>query len=168
MKELHSPWVFWDQGNVPGAPEAIGKFPEQMGTREQGEFLEFNIVIPGNQAWVKKRLEILQMSVLKPQIAMLDEPDSGLDIDAVRIVAEGVSAVRGPNVGILIITHYQRILNYIKPDVVHILVGGRIVQSGGWELALKLEKEGYQWLKAEFGLSDEEMADEGGAAHASA
>jgi Fe-S cluster assembly ATP-binding protein len=108
----------------------------------------------------KKRLEILQMSVLKPQIAMLDEPDSGLDIDAVRVVAEGVSAVRGPNIGILIITHYQRILNYIKPDYVHILVGGQIVQSGGWELALELEQKGYEWLRGELGLPEEVLAGE--------
>ena len=141
---------------------------ESLALLKMDENFATRYVNDGFSGGEKKRLEILQMAVLKPQIAMLDEPDSGLDIDAVRIVAEGVSAVRGPNVGILIITHYQRILNYIKPDVVHILVGGRIVQSGGWELALKLEKEGYQWLKAEFGLSDEEMADEGGAAHASA
>ncbi len=108
----------------------------------------------------KKRLEILQMSVLKPQIAMLDEPDSGLDIDAVRVVAEGVSALRGPNVGILIITHYQRILNYIKPDYVHILVDGQIVQSGGPELALELEQKGYEWLRTELGLPEEVLAGE--------
>ena len=113
----------------------------------------------------KKRLEILQMAVLKPQIAMLDEPDSGLDIDAVRIVAEGVSAVRGPEIGILLITHYQRILNYIKPDVVHILVDGQIVQSGGPELALELERKGYEWLRAEFGLPAEAVAGESEVAH---
>jgi len=160
------------QSNRPPKAPAIKEFRktlrESLALLKMDENFATRYVNDGFSGGEKKRLEILQMAVLKPQIAMLDEPDSGLDIDAVRIVAEGVSAVRGPNVGILIITHYQRILNYIKPDVVHILVGGRIVQSGGWELALKLEKEGYQWLKAEFGLSDEEMADEGGAAHASA
>lgn len=97
----------------------------------------------------KKRLEMLQMAMLKPSIAILDEPDSGLDIDAVRIVAEGVNALRGPDVGYLIITHYQRILNYVKPDRVHVMVGGRIVRSGGQELAQELEAQGYDWLKRE-------------------
>jgi Fe-S cluster assembly ATP-binding protein len=113
----------------------------------------------------KKRLEILQMAVLKPQIAMLDEPDSGLDIDAVRIVSEGVNAVRGPNIGLLIITHYQRILNYIKPDYVHVLMDGQIVQSGGPELALELEKKGYDWLRQEVGLPEEVLAGESEVAH---
>ena len=91
----------------------------------------------------KKRFEILQMAMLKPQLAILDETDSGLDIDALRIVSEGVNTLRGPDLGVLVITHYQRILNYIKPDFVHILVDGRIVRSGGPELALELEKNGY-------------------------
>ena len=97
----------------------------------------------------KKRLEILQMAMLRPAIAILDEPDSGLDIDAVRTVAEGVNALKGPDIGFLIITHYQRILNYVKPDRVHVLVGGRIVRSGGRELAEELEAQGYDWLKRE-------------------
>lgn len=97
----------------------------------------------------KKRLEMLQMAMLKPAIAILDEPDSGLDIDAVKIVADGVTALRGPDVGYLIITHYQRILNYVKPDRVHVMVGGRIVRSGGQELAAELEAQGYDWLKRE-------------------
>jgi Fe-S cluster assembly ATP-binding protein len=95
----------------------------------------------------KKRAEILQMAILKPQIAVLDETDSGLDIDALRIVSEGVNALRGPDVGVLVITHYQRILNYIKPDVVHVMMEGRIVESGGAELALHLEEHGYEWVK---------------------
>ncbi|MDQ2808084.1 MAG: ABC transporter ATP-binding protein [Chloroflexota bacterium] len=158
--------------NRPAKAPAIKEFRktlrDSLALLKMDENFATRYVNDGFSGGEKKRLEILQMAVLKPQIAMLDEPDSGLDIDAVRVVAEGVNAVRGPNVGILVITHYQRILNYIKPDVVHILVGGRIVQSGGWELALKLEKEGYQWLKAAFDLTDEEMADEGGAAHESA
>ncbi|HNZ14005.1 MAG TPA: Fe-S cluster assembly ATPase SufC, partial [Anaerolineaceae bacterium] len=84
----------------------------------------------------KKRAEILQMAVLQPQIAVLDETDSGLDIDALRIVSEGVNTLRGPGLGVLVITHYQRILNYIRPDVVHVMMGGRIVESGGADLAL--------------------------------
>ena len=102
----------------------------------------------------KKRLEILQMAILQPKVAMLDEPDSGLDIDAVRIVSEGVNALRGPGIGLLIITHYQRILNYIKPDFVHVMMAGHIVQSGGWELALELEKKGYDWLREDLGLPE--------------
>ncbi len=94
----------------------------------------------------KKRAEILQMSVLKPQIAVLDETDSGLDIDALRVVSDGVNALRGPDLGIVLITHYQRLLNYIKPDFVHVLVAGRLVRSGGPELALELEEKGYDWL----------------------
>jgi Fe-S cluster assembly ATP-binding protein len=97
----------------------------------------------------KKRMEILQMAMLQPEIAILDETDSGLDIDALRIVSEGVNQLMNPNLGVLVITHYQRILNYVKPDQVHILVAGRIVLSGGPELALQLEDKGYDWLKEE-------------------
>jgi Fe-S cluster assembly ATP-binding protein len=95
----------------------------------------------------KKRAEILQMAVLEPEIAILDETDSGLDIDALRVVATGVNALGGPAMGVLVITHYQRILNYIKPDVVHVMYGGRIVESGGADLALRLEEHGYDWIK---------------------
>jgi len=94
----------------------------------------------------KKRAEILQMALLQPQIAIMDETDSGLDIDALRTVSEGVNAVRGPLMGVLIITHYQRILNYIKPDYVHIMVEGRIVRSGKMELVEALEARGYEWI----------------------
>lgn len=95
----------------------------------------------------KKRAEILQMATLQPQIAILDETDSGLDIDALRVVSEGVNALRGPELGVLVITHYQRILNYIKPDVVHVMMGGRIVETGGADLALHLEEHGYDWVR---------------------
>ncbi|MHB0989178.1 MAG: Fe-S cluster assembly ATPase SufC [Bellilinea sp.] len=95
----------------------------------------------------KKRAEILQMATLEPKIAILDETDSGLDIDALRIVSEGVNALRGPGLGVLVITHYQRILNYIKPDVVHVMMDGRIVESGGPDLALHLEEHGYDWVR---------------------
>jgi Fe-S cluster assembly ATP-binding protein len=91
----------------------------------------------------KKRLEILQMAMLVPELAILDETDSGLDIDALRIVSSGVNTLAGPDLGVLVITHYQRILNYIQPDHVHILMDGRIVRSGGPELALELEQSGY-------------------------
>jgi Fe-S cluster assembly ATP-binding protein len=92
----------------------------------------------------KKRAEILQMAMLQPKYAVLDETDSGLDIDALRIVADGVNALLGPEMGVLVITHYQRLLNYIKPDYVHVLVGGKIVAEGGPELALELERKGYE------------------------
>jgi Fe-S cluster assembly ATP-binding protein len=95
----------------------------------------------------KKRMEILQMAMLRPQIAILDETDSGLDIDALRIVSEGVNELMSPELGVLVITHYQRILNYISPERVHILLDGRVVMSGGPELALELEERGYDWVK---------------------
>jgi Fe-S cluster assembly ATP-binding protein len=95
----------------------------------------------------KKRMEILQMAMLQPELAVLDETDSGLDIDALRIVSEGVNDLINPKLGVLVITHYQRILNYIQPEHVHILVGGRIVMSGGPGLALELEEKGYDWVK---------------------
>jgi Fe-S cluster assembly ATP-binding protein len=97
----------------------------------------------------KKRCEILQLMMLKPKYAVLDETDSGLDIDALRIVSEGVNAMRGPDTGFLVITHYQRLLEYIVPDRVHIMWDGRIVHSGGKELALELEAKGYDWVKTE-------------------
>ena len=96
----------------------------------------------------KKRAEILQMAALEPEIAILDETDSGLDIDALRVVSEGVNTLRGPGMGTLVITHYQRILNYIKPDFVHIMLDGRVVKSGGKELALYLEENGYEEIQA--------------------
>jgi Fe-S cluster assembly ATP-binding protein len=95
----------------------------------------------------KKRAEILQMAMLKPEIAVLDETDSGLDIDALKVVSEGVNTLRGKDIGVLLITHYQRILNYIQPDVVHVMMDGRIVESGGKELALQLEDQGYEWVR---------------------
>jgi len=95
----------------------------------------------------KKRAEVLQMAVLQPEIAVMDETDSGLDIDALRIVSEGVNTLSGPGMGVLVITHYQRILNYIKPDQVHIMLNGHIVESGGADLALHLEEHGYDWIR---------------------
>jgi Fe-S cluster assembly ATP-binding protein len=104
----------------------------------------------------KKRVEILQMAMLKPRIAVLDETDSGLDIDALKIVAQGVQDLVGPDMGALLITHYQRILNYVKPDFVHVFVGGRIVEEGGPELAHKLEAEGYEAFMPEPALAQSE------------
>ncbi|MEW5830255.1 MAG: Fe-S cluster assembly ATPase SufC [Chloroflexota bacterium] len=98
----------------------------------------------------KKRAEILQLATLKPEIAILDETDSGLDIDALRIVADGVNALTGDDLGVLVITHYQRLLNYIKPHYVHIMLAGRIVESGGPDLALHLEEQGYDWVREKY------------------
>jgi Fe-S cluster assembly ATP-binding protein len=98
----------------------------------------------------KKRAEILQMATLNPRITILDETDSGLDIDALRIVAEGIDKLKGPELGVLVITHYQRILNYIKPQFVHIMFEGRIVESGGADLALHLEGAGYDWVREKY------------------
>jgi Fe-S cluster assembly ATP-binding protein len=101
----------------------------------------------------KKRNEILQLAVLEPKLAILDETDSGLDIDALRIVAGGVNRLRSPERSFIVVTHYQRLLNYIVPDVVHVLVNGRIVRSGGKELAVELEARGYDWVEEEAGVA---------------
>jgi Fe-S cluster assembly ATP-binding protein len=101
----------------------------------------------------KKRNEILQLAVLEPKLAILDETDSGLDIDALRIVAAGVNRLRSPDRSFIVVTHYQRLLNHIVPDVVHVLVNGRIVKSGGKELALELEARGYDWVEEVAGVA---------------
>ena len=119
---------------VTGAMDKL-RIPKELAGRYLNE---------GFSGGAKKRVEILQMAVLEPRIAVLDETDSGLDIDALKIVAEGVQELIGPNMGALVITHYQRILNYITPDFVHVFVDGRIVEEGGPELAHKLEAEGYE------------------------
>ena len=106
----------------------------------------------------KKRNEILQMTMLEPKFAILDETDSGLDIDALKIVADGVNSLRGPDRSFVVVTHYQRLLDYIQPDFVHVLAGGRIVKSGGKELALELEERGYGWLEEEQGDSEVSVA----------
>ena len=108
----------------------------------------------------KKRAEVLQLAMLEPKIAILDETDSGLDIDAVRIVGESVSQLIGSELGVLIITHYPRLLSYIRPEFVHILLDGRIVESGGWELAQLLEDEGYDPIREKYGISPEVLGDE--------
>ncbi|MSP12441.1 MAG: Fe-S cluster assembly ATPase SufC [Chloroflexi bacterium] len=125
---------------------------EKMKLLEVDESFATRYLNEGFSGGEKKRAEILQMAVLHPEIAILDETDSGLDIDALKVVSQGINALAGPEMGILLITHYQRILNYIKPDYVHILVDGRIVQSGGPELAQKMETEGYDWIRE--GIAD--------------
>jgi len=128
------------------------KMREKMALLKMDESFATRYVNEGFSGGEKKRLEMLQMAVLEPQIAILDETDSGLDIDALRIVAEGVNAMLNPELGVLLITHYQRLLNYITPDVVHVLAAGRIVKSGGKDLALRLEDEGYGPILREAGL----------------
>ncbi len=124
--------------------------------KEQMELLKMDPAVAGrylNEGFSggeKKRAEILQMATLKPEIAILDETDSGLDIDALRIVADGVNALTGPDMGALVITHYQRLLNYIKPQFVHIMLDGRVVESGGPDLALHLEEQGYDWVREKY------------------
>jgi len=122
---------------------------DRMKWLDMDETLLNRAVNEGFSGGEKKRNEIFQMAVLEPALAILDETDSGLDIDALRIVARGVNAMRGPDRAILLVTHYQRLLNYIVPDVVHVLTDGRIVRSGGKELALELEEKGYGWLETQ-------------------
>jgi Fe-S cluster assembly ATP-binding protein len=120
---------------------------EKMKLVEMDESLINRAVNEGFSGGEKKRNEVFQMAVLEPRLAILDETDSGLDIDALRIVAHGVNSLRGSDRAILLVTHYQRLLNYIVPDKVHVLVDGRIVKSGGKELALELEAKGYGWIE---------------------
>jgi Fe-S cluster assembly ATP-binding protein len=126
---------------------------EKMALLRMDEGFASRYVNEGFSGGEKKRLEMLQLAMLAPEMAILDETDSGLDIDALRIVAEGVNAMLSPNMGVLLITHYQRLLNYITPDFVHVLAQGRIVKSGGKDLALRLEEEGYAPILRAAGLS---------------
>ncbi len=125
----------------------IDLLEEKLKVVEWGPEIMSRAVNSGFSGGEKKRNEILQMAVLEPKLAILDETDSGLDIDALRIVADGVNALRRPDRATIVVTHYQRLLNYIVPDHVHVLAGGRIVKSGGKELALELEAKGYGWIE---------------------
>ena len=129
------------------AMDFIPMFKKKMKLLDMDEKLMNRSVNEGFSGGEKKRNEILQMAVLEPKLAILDETDSGLDIDALKVVANGVNALRGPERAMVVVTHYQRLLNYIVPDVVHVLTDGRIVRSGGKELALELEDKGYAWLE---------------------
>jgi len=133
------------EGEELEATEYYAKLYEKMDLLEMPRTFTSRAVNEGFSGGEKKRCEILQMAMLQPTFALLDETDSGLDIDALKIVSHGVNSLRGPATGMLVITHYQRLLNYIVPDVVHVMVNGRIVESGTKELALKLEAEGYDW-----------------------
>ena len=131
------------------AMDFLPLFREKLKLLEMDEKLMNRSVNEGFSGGEKKRNEILQMAVLEPKLAILDETDSGLDIDALKIVAKGVNAMRGPDRAMLVVTHYQRLLDYIVPDFVHVLVDGRIVRSGGPELALELEEKGYGAIETE-------------------
>ncbi|WP_313892910.1 Fe-S cluster assembly ATPase SufC [Psychrobacillus sp.] len=130
------------------------------------EFLEMDLDMAqrylneGFSGGEKKRNEILQLMMLQPKFAILDEIDSGLDIDALKVVSKGINEMRGEGFGSLVITHYQRLLNYITPDHVHVMMQGRVVKSGGPELAQRLEAEGYEWVKEELGIEDETVGQE--------
>jgi Fe-S cluster assembly ATP-binding protein len=143
---------------------SLMKFIRQMD--KQMEFLEMDLDMAqrylneGFSGGEKKRNEILQLMMLKPKMAILDEIDSGLDIDALKVVSKGINEMRGEDFGCLIITHYQRLLNYITPDYVHVMMQGRIVKSGGPELAQRLEAEGYDWIKQVLGIEDETVGQE--------
>ncbi len=131
-------------------PEFRKMLKEKMDTLKMDHAFAGRYLNDGFSGGEKKRAEILQMAALKPHFAILDETDSGLDIDALRIVSEGVNALAGPDLGVLVITHYQRLLNYIKPNFVHIMLDGRIVESGGADLALHLEDQGYDWVREKY------------------
>ncbi|PWA12015.1 Fe-S cluster assembly ATPase SufC [Pueribacillus theae] len=143
------------EGNEVQLMKFIRQLDEKMKLLDMDESFSQRYLNEGFSGGEKKRNEILQLLMLEPKIAILDEIDSGLDIDALKIVAKGVNEMRNPEFGALIITHYQRLLNYIKPDKVHVMMQGRIVKSGGPELAERLEAEGYDWIKAELGIEDE-------------
>ncbi|EYB68060.1 FeS assembly ATPase SufC [Deinococcus phoenicis] len=135
------------EGEEVSFTEFYGKLQSALKTLEWDESIVERYLNEGFSGGEKKRNEILQMLMLDPNYIIMDETDSGLDVDALKIVARGVNSMRGPNLGGLIITHYQRLLDYIVPDKVHIIVDGRVVQSGGPELAKKLDTEGYDWVK---------------------
>ena len=146
------------RGEEVPAREFLGELRETLAKLKMGEEFARRYVNDGFSGGEKKRAEILQMGLLKPDLAILDETDSGLDVDALRTVSEGVNALRRPEQAILLITHYERILNYIHPDFVHILVAGKIVRSGDASLAKQIEAEGYDPILKDLGLAQEVSA----------
>jgi len=131
-------------------PEFRKMLKEKMSMLKMDQNFAGRYLNDGFSGGEKKRAEILQMATLQPEIAILDETDSGLDIDALRIVSDGVNTLLSKDLGVLVITHYQRLLNYIKPDHVHVMLGGKIVESGGPDLALHLEEKGYEWIREKY------------------
>lgn len=148
-----------DEDSQMGVREFIKKLDEKMGLLDMPEEMAERYLNEGFSGGEKKRNEILQLLMIEPKFAILDEIDSGLDIDALQVVSKGVNQMRGENFGSLIITHYQRLLNYIEPDFVHIMMDGRVVKSGGADLANQLEEEGYKGLVEELGLDVELVED---------
>ena len=132
----------------------IKKLDKQMDFLDIDKDMAQRYLNEGFSGGEKKRNEILQLMMLEPKFAILDEIDSGLDIDALKVVSKGINQMRGEEFGALMITHYQRLLNYITPDKVHVMYGGKVVKSGGPELAKRLEEEGYEWVKEEFGAAE--------------
>jgi len=145
------------RGEEVPAREFLVELRETLKTLKMDESFARRYVNDGFSGGEKKRAEILQLGILKPTLAILDETDSGLDVDALRTVSEGINALRTPEIGILIITHYERILNYITPDFVHILVNGQVVKSGDFSLAKEIESNGYDPILAELGIAEEVM-----------
>lgn len=144
-----------EEGDEISLMKFIRELDKNMEFLEMDEDMAQRYLNEGFSGGEKKRNEILQLMMIKPKIAILDEIDSGLDIDALKVVSKGINAMRGEGFGCLMITHYQRLLNYITPDHVHVMMQGRVVKSGGEELAHRLEAEGYDWIKKELGIEDE-------------
>jgi len=144
-----------EEGDEISLMKFIRKLDKNMEFLEMDPEMAQRYLNEGFSGGEKKRNEILQLMMIEPKIAILDEIDSGLDIDALKVVSKGINQMRGEEFGCLMITHYQRLLNYITPDFVHVMMNGRIVKSGGPELAQRLEAEGYDWIKKELGIEDE-------------
>ncbi|QTN00219.1 Fe-S cluster assembly ATPase SufC [Sediminibacillus dalangtanensis] len=149
-----------EEGDEISLMKFIKEMDEAMDYLEMDKNMAQRYLNEGFSGGEKKRNEILQLMMIKPEIAILDEIDSGLDIDALKVVSKGINKLRDDNFGCLIITHYQRLLNYITPDKVHVMMQGRVVKSGGPELAQRLEAEGYEWIKEELGIEDETVGQE--------
>ncbi|MBU0437103.1 Fe-S cluster assembly ATPase SufC [Staphylococcus succinus] len=143
-----------EEGDEINLMQFIKKLDKEMGYLDIDENMAQRYLNEGFSGGEKKRNEILQLMMLEPKFAILDEIDSGLDIDALKVVSKGINKMRGEAFGALIITHYQRLLDYITPDHVHVMFGGKVVTSGGPELAKRLEEEGYEWVKEEFGATE--------------
>nr|WP_304649652.1 Fe-S cluster assembly ATPase SufC [Sporosarcina sp. ACRSL] len=149
-----------EEGDEISLMKFIRELDSKMEVLEMDQDMATRYLNEGFSGGEKKRNEILQLMMLKPKFAVLDEIDSGLDIDALKIVSKGINEMRGDGFGCLIITHYQRLLNYITPDFVHVMMQGRVVKSGGAELAKQLEESGYDWIKEELGIEDETVGQE--------
>ncbi|MDT3960333.1 Fe-S cluster assembly ATPase SufC [Staphylococcus kloosii] len=143
-----------EEGEEINLMQFIKKLDKEMDFLDIDQDMAQRYLNEGFSGGEKKRNEILQLLMLEPKFAILDEIDSGLDIDALKVVSKGINEMRGDEFGSLIITHYQRLLNYITPDKVHVMFGGKVVKSGGPELAKRLEEEGYEWVKEEFGATE--------------